>query len=205
MDDTGPFVLLDGEVGAGHAQRASELVSTMNSFHMIWISTLALTLTAAWTDWRSRRIPNWLTVSGVIAGVILHAILTGWHGVLFALAGAAVALFLLLPPVLMRLLGAGDWKLLGAVGAFLGPILILFVLVVSIFASGLMAMVQMTTAGRVRETLRNMLVLVRAVFSFGLKANHQVSLDNPNALKLPFGVAVATGTVICFCVARWIV
>ena len=181
------------------------MVSTINSLQMIWFSTLALALTAAWTDWRSRRIPNWLTVSGAIAGVTLHAALTGWHGALFALEGAAVALLLLLPPVLMRLLGAGDWKLMGALGAFLGPVLILFVFVLSIFTSGLMAMVQMSTAGRVRETLQNMFVLVRGVLSFGLKANQQVSLDNPNALKLPFGIAVAAATMICFWAAHWIV
>jgi len=181
------------------------LVSTMNSLQTIWVPTLALALTAAWTDWRSRRIPNWLTVSGAIVGGTLHAALSGWHGALFALEGAAVALLLLLPPVLMRLLGAGDWKLMGALGAFLGPVLILFVFVLSIFTSGLMAMVQMSTAGRVRETLQNMFVLVRGVLSFGLKANQQVSLDNPNALKLPFGIAVAAATMICFWAAHWIV
>jgi prepilin peptidase CpaA len=172
---------------------------------MIWISTVAFTLVAAWFDWRFRRIPNWLTVSGVVAGITLHGILAGWHGALFALAGAGLGLILLLPPVLMRVLGAGDWKLMGAVGAFLGPVLLLYVLFVSILASGLMAAVQMISTGRVAETFRNMIVLVRGFFSFGLKPNAQVSLDNPHSLKLPFGIAVAAATLICFCAARWIV
>lgn len=172
---------------------------------MIWFSTVAFTLVTAWFDWRSRRIPNWLTVSGVVAGITLHAVVAGWHGALLALAGTGVALILLLPPVLMRVLGAGDWKLMGAVGAFLGPVLLLFVLFVSILASGLMAAVQMISAGRALETFRNMVVLVRGFFSFGLKPNAQVSLDNPHSLKLPFGIAVAGATLICFCAAHWLV
>jgi prepilin peptidase CpaA len=110
---------------------------------------------------------------------------------------------LLLPFVLLRGLGAGDWKLMGAVGAFLGPFMFLFVLLGSIFVSGLMAIVAILRTQRVGETLRNIVVLVRGFFSFGLRANPKISLDNPALLKVPFGVAVAVSTVICFCAARW--
>ena len=171
---------------------------------IIWALTLALTLSAALLDWRSRRIPNWLTVPALLLGVTAHTLFNGWHGALFALEGAGLALLLLLTPVLTRLLGAGDWKLMGAVGAFLGPLMLLIVLFGSILISGLMALVQMYRSHRVVETLRNMVVLVRGVFAFGLKANAQASLDAPHALKLPFGVAVAMATIICFCAARWV-
>lgn len=172
---------------------------------IIWTMTLILTLSAALLDWRSRRIPNLLTVPGFFLGVAAHAVFSGWHGVLFALEGAGLALLILLAPVLMRLLGAGDWKLMGAVGAFMGPLLMLIVLFGSILIAGLMGLVQMLRAHRAMETLRNMVVLVRGVFAFGLKANAQASLDNPHSLKLPFGVAVAMATVICFCAAQLLV
>jgi len=165
--------------------------------------TLALTLSAALLDWRSRRIPNWLTIPGFLSGVTLHVVLNGWHGFLFALAGGILALVVLLPLVLLRALGAGDWKLMGAVGAFLGWKLFLFVLVGSIFVSGIMAMVQVYRVGRVMETFRNMWILVRGFFAFGLKKNPQISLDSPGLLKLPFGVAVAAATIVCFCAAYW--
>lgn len=51
--------------------------------------------------------------------------------------------------------------------------------------------------------MRNMYVLVRGFLSFGLRKNPEISLDNPGLLKLPFGVAVAAATVICYCAARW--
>jgi len=177
----------------------------MRATQLIWILTLALTIPAALLDWRSRRIPNWLTVPGLLSGVVVHALIAGWHGTLFALEGASLALILLLPLVALRALGAGDWKLMGAVGAFVGPVMFLFVLLGSIVASGLMAIVQVFRTGRVLETLKNMLTLVRGFFTFGLKKNPQISLDNPRLLKLPFGVAVAAATLVCFYAANFMV
>src|SRR5215510_11715715 len=177
----------------------------MKGTQFIWTLTLALTFLAALQDWRSRRIPNWLTVPGLLSGVIVHALIGGWHGTLFALKGSGLALLLLLPLVILRALGAGDWKLMGAVGAFLGPIMFLFVLLGSIFASGIMAIVQIYRTGRVMETVRNMITLVRGFFAFGLKKNPQISLDNPRLLKLPFGVAVAAATAVCFYAANFVV
>ena len=174
----------------------------MHSAQMIWLLTLALTLTGALLDWRSRRLPNWLTIPGLLVGVTVHTVVSGWHGALFAVEGAGAAMLLLLAPVLMRLLGAGDWKLVGAVGAFLGPVLILFVLFGSILGSGVMALVQMIYARRVIETFRNMLVLVRGFFSFGLRPNPAISLDNVALMKIPFGVAVAAATVVCYFASR---
>src|SRR6266851_1193508 len=98
----------------------------MPAAQIIWILTLALTLSAALLDWRSRCIPNWLTVSGLLSGLTLHTVLNGWQGMRFSLEGTALALVLLLPLVMLRALGAGDWKLMGAVGAFLGWKLFLF-------------------------------------------------------------------------------
>ena len=133
----------------------------------------------------------------------VNASFGGWHGTLRALEGAGLALLLLLPFVLLRALGAGDWKLMGALGAFLGPVLLLYVLLGSVLVSGLMAIVEMMRTRRVRETIRNLSVLVRGFLSFGLRKNPEISLDNPGLLKLPFGVAVAAATVICYCAARW--
>jgi len=169
----------------------------------IWIFAIGVTLLAGWVDFRTRKIPNWLTVPAFFLGLGLRTAVSGWSGAKASLEGTGLALILLLPLVLMRALGAGDWKLMGAVGAFLGPVLFLFVLLGSVFVSGLMAIVEMMRTRRVRETFRNLGVLVQGFFSFGLRANPQISLDNPALLKLPFGVAAAISTLVCFCAARW--
>jgi prepilin peptidase CpaA len=173
----------------------------MNTHSTIWMCAILLTATAAVVDFRTRKIPNWLTVPAMIAGITLRSTTGGWPGTKASLEGLGLALVLLLPLVLLRALGAGDWKLMGAVGGILGPVLFLFVLFGSILCSGVMAMIQMVRTKRVRETFRNMMVLVKGFVSFGIRKNPQISLDNPELMKLPFGVAVAVSTLACFCAA----
>ena len=171
---------------------------------IIWLSTLVLTGMAAYVDLRERRIPNWLTAPGLFVGLALHAWLGGWRGTLTSLEGAGLALVILLPLVLMRGLGAGDWKLMGAVGAFLGPWMMLFVLVASFFVTGLVSVVRMATMGKVKSTFRNMMALVKGFVAFGMKPNPEISLDTPGLIKMPFGATVAVGTLICFVAAKWV-
>jgi prepilin peptidase CpaA len=175
----------------------------MTSAQTIWAFTLALTLSAGWIDWRTRRVPNWLTAPGLCIGIAVNGAFGGWHGMVLALEGAGLALGLLLPLVLMRALGAGDWKLMGATGALLGPRSFLFFLVVAILVAGAMGAVQVIRAQRLVVTLKNMWVLVQGFFTFGFRAHPELSLDNPGVMKLPFGVAVAIAAVICFVAAQF--
>lgn len=167
----------------------------------IVVSTLALAFAAwaGWLDWRSRRIPNWLTLPALIAGVGVNSVAWGWRGGKAALEGAGLGLALLLPFVLLRGLGAGDWKLMGALGAFLGPGKTVLVLLGSVWIAGLMAMVEMIRKRRVKETLANLLVLLHAFVTFGLRSRRAISLDNTGLMTLPFGVAVALAMVVFFC------
>ena len=175
----------------------------MASGQDVWFFVVGLTLLAAWTDWRSRRIPNWLTISGLLAGIAVNSYAHGSQGAKSSLEGAALALILLLPVVMLRGLGAGDWKLMGAVGAFAGPTLFVVILTASVLVAGAMAIVQMIRARRVRKTLRNLVVLVHGFFVFGLRPNPNISLDDPKSLKLPFGVATAIATLACGGAALW--
>jgi prepilin peptidase CpaA len=175
----------------------------MNSTETIWVLALALACYGGWMDWRTRRIPNWLTVSGVLVGLAANVILRGWHGALISLEGAGLALGILLPFVLLRGLGAGDWKLMGAMGAVMGWQGMLSVLFVSAVISGVMAVFQMVAAKRVRATLWNVMTLVMGFATVGLRANPEISLDNPDLIKQPFGAAVAAATVFSFVLAHW--
>ena len=157
---------------------------------------------AGWMDLRSRRIPNWLTVSGLVLGVALQVYLTGWSGLRTSLLGALVGLGLLLPFVLLRSLGAGDWKLAGALGAFTGPGLLIDLLIGSIFVAGLMAAVLVIYKKRVGQTVRNIGHILISLVTFRLPAT-RVSLDNPDALKVPYGVALASTVILYTAAYRW--
>jgi prepilin peptidase CpaA len=175
----------------------------MDSTTKIWVIALALGLIAGWIDWRTRRIPNWLTVSGAVIGVAAHTYVSGWVGALVAIVGVVAAMIVLLPCVLLRAMGAGDWKLMAALGSIVGPLMVLFVLVAAIFLAGIMAAFMVIRARRVKETIFNIYVLIQGFFTFGLRANPEISLDNPALLKLPFGIAAAGGTLVCFLATRW--
>lgn len=163
------------------------------------MGAVLLSLIAGWTDLRSRRIPNWLTVPGAVVGVGLNTFFSGWAGLRASLLGVLVGLGLLLPFVLLRSLGAGDWKLAGAVGAFAGPRLLVDLLIASVFVAGLMAVALIVYKGRVRQTLRNIGHILVSLITFRLPGA-RLSLDNPEALKVPYGVALAL-TVVLFAVA----
>jgi len=157
-----------------------------------------LALLAGWIDWRSRRLPNWLTVSGFFIGVIANTTFFGWTGAKAALIGAGIPLGILLPVVLLHGLGAGDWKLMGALGAIIGRDEIVHVLLATLVFAGLIAIGQMIWQKRVLVTLRNLWELVRGFFVFGLKPNPEFSLENAGASTLPFGVAAAAATLLCW-------
>ena len=161
----------------------------------VWILTAALAMAAGFTDWRWRRIPNWLTLPGLVLGVALNSAATGWTGARDSLFGAALGLALLLPFVLVRSLGAGDWKLVGALGACLGPYRLIVVLVGTLFLAGAMAVVLIVWKKRVRQTLRNLAGMLAALFLLR-PPGPELSLDNPQALKVPFGVAVAVVVIL---------
>ncbi|MGH9431320.1 MAG: prepilin peptidase [Terriglobia bacterium] len=163
-----------------------------------WILGAILAVAAGWIDLRTRKIPNWLTVSGFAAGLAMNAALTGRKGIEASLLGAGLALAVLLPLVLMRGLGAGDWKLMGALGACLGPWRVVLVLLVSAAVAGVMAVVQVIRERRVKETAINVVTLMHGLFVFGARPSSPVSLESPGALALPFGVAVAIATPLGF-------
>jgi prepilin peptidase CpaA len=159
-----------------------------------------LSLIAGWTDLRSRRIPNWLTVPGLALGVGLNTFFNGRAGLKTSLLGVLVGLGLLLPFVLLRSLGAGDWKLAGALGAFAGPAQLTDLLIGSVFVAGLMAAGLIVYKGRVRQTVTNIGHIMVSLVTFRLP-EYRVSLDNPDALKVPYGVALAL-TVLLYAVAH---
>jgi prepilin peptidase CpaA len=86
---------------------------------MVIVLSVILLLSAA-IDLRSHRIPNYLTLTGMIAVLSFYSLTAGFDGFLFSLKGIAVGIGVLLIPFLLGGMGAGDAKLMGTVGGFLG-------------------------------------------------------------------------------------
>ena len=157
------------------------------------ISIVALATLAAWSDIRTRRIPNALTFTGFVVALALRA-LGGFDEITAGLLGALLAFGLSLPLFLVRGLGAGDVKLLTACGAFLGPRRLLSAVLITAIVGGLMAMIAIVQRGALRQTLRNCREIVLALFSSARRADVQ-TLSSPGAITVPYGVAIAIGAV----------
>ncbi len=87
----------------------------------VTLSPFLLSLVMAVGDWRTRRIPNYLTFGGALAGIVFQTAVFGWPGLAQALLGLFLGLGLLLLPYILGGMGAGDVKALAALGAWLGP------------------------------------------------------------------------------------
>ncbi len=127
---------------------------------------------------------------------------TGWGGLKTSLLGAGLGLLLLLPFVLLRSLGAGDWKLAGALGAFVGWEILVNLLMGSILVAGVMALGLVIYKRRFKQTLCNIWGLLGSMATFRMPGA-AVSLDNPESLKVPYGVALALTTLLLGVGSLW--
>ena len=117
---------------------------------VIFFATLLIAWGAAWQDARTFEIPNLLTVSAALLGLSLHTYDAAWAGLWSSLSGLALGLALFLPIHILAGAGAGDVKLMGALGALLGPQDILSTFNATIFAAALLAILYSLWAWRAR-------------------------------------------------------
>jgi len=167
------------------------------------ICALAIASVGAVKDVRGRRIPNWLTCSGLLAALVVREGLAGWPGLKGGLLGMLLAggSFYLL--FLLGGMGGGDVKLVAAVGAWAGTVQVESVLVVAALAGGVLAVCYIVMQRRVCETLMNTLELVRHHATAGFQPHPVLSVQQPGTMRLPYGLAVAIGTLYCVGNAFW--
>lgn len=150
---------------------------------------------AAVTDVRGRLIPNRITYPAMIAGLLLQTAVHGWRGLLSGVEGGLLfgGVFLLFH--LLRTMGAGDVKLATALGCMIGPAGSLQVMFATALAGGALAIILMVATGRLLQTLRSTLSVIGFHAMHGLRTHPVVNLDNPAALRMPYGLAFAAGTL----------
>ena len=150
----------------------------------------------AYCDYRSRRIPNWLTASATLLGVLLHGALGGWRSMGSAALGGLVAGMAFLFFYVAGGMGGGDVKLMGAVGACAGLGHVVAILIATALMGGIFAVVVALAAGRLRQTLANVIKLVVHHGSAGLRPHPEINLENSRAVRLPYGIAIGAGTAV---------
>lgn len=167
----------------------------------------ALLIAGAWKDCLSMRIPNGLTYGGATFALIYSAIVpfSTHAGFWWAFGGLCTGLLLLLPLYMLRVMGAGDVKLMAMAGAFLGlsetPTAVLWVFLAGgLFAIGHVLMHRQL--GRLAHSLRDMVGQLTLSMAAASRPASPAALKQ-SVGKLPYGMAIAAGT-ISYVVARQI-
>ena len=183
----------------------------MNRDSYLLFLALTLALVGAIIDIQQHRIPNWLTYPGMVLGFGLRTVLFGKEGFLIGLkegllkglggwllGGGVMFLF-----YMVRAMGAGDVKLMAAIGAMVGPGQVTEVLLATAIFGGLLAIGYALYRRRMISTLKNVGSVLKFHAWAGAQAHPELNLDNPSALRMPYGLAIALGTLYAFVSIWW--
>jgi prepilin peptidase CpaA len=165
---------------------------------------LLVVLGAAVFDVRYRRIPNWLSMSGVLAGLALNTFLyQGWPGLRLSLQGLGLGFGVYFLLYALRAMGAGDVKLMAAVGAIIGWQDWFATFLITAIIGGAMALILVAAKGRVKKTLWNVSFILSEMKSGrpAYMGKEELDVRSPKALGLPHGAVIAVGTIFFLAVA----
>ena len=167
-----------------------------------WETTCAIlipgVLLASWIDYAQRRVPNWLNAALIVLGFAVQGYYHGWSGMVTGFWGLLVGFGLLIVPWMMHGMGAGDVKLMAAIGVWIGPLLTLYSFALGAVLGGAAAVIMIVSTGRLYMACANMSVILSKC------TNSRTVFDEYGSAKsfgttsqlLPYGVPLTAGTLI---------
>ena len=182
---------------------------------LAWWPTLLVLAVATFTDLRSRRVPNWLVLPFLLAGIVIspwrhdwegnshsfgwHGLgPIGWHGVGQCFAGMGLGLLLYGIPFFMGWTGGGDVKLCAAIGAWIGPAQFIFSIIDTAIAGGIMVLcwvVYRKFLGKLLLSAGDLIVNRKRI---GMEREPEAPLNDLMKRHMPYVPAIAVGTLLSF-------
>lgn len=165
---------------------------------LAWWSICIVLPAAAVIDMRTRRIPNWLSLPFLMAGLVGHSATEGLSGAGQSFAGLGLGLVLFGIPYLLHGSGMGDLKLGAGVGAWIGPSQLLLAFVATGIVGGVIAVGYALRRGRLGQCLDSTSDLLVHFARAGIRPHRSIRLEQPNRLSIPYAPAIAIGTLFSF-------
>jgi prepilin peptidase CpaA len=162
---------------------------------LLLLLAMHLALAVYW-DIRERRVPNKVILSGLLTALVFHTLMSGLPGLGGAFVGALTGLLVLLPINLLRLMGAGDVKLMAMAGAFGASFeTSLWMVLYTLLAGGVLVILY-ASSGRVREKLFSNLFIMLTLGPSELDARGTQDENKlQTAARLPYAAAIACGSL----------
>jgi prepilin peptidase CpaA len=165
---------------------------------IVQVLVLLIVIPAAMFDLRQRRVPNWITLPAILLGIALNGILDFRDANLRnSLLGLGLAFLIYFPLYLLRAMGAGDVKLMAAVGAIMGWANWLGIFVLTAVIGGLAAIVAVAARGRLRKTFYNIWFILLSLLhrQAPYESNPELDVRNVQSVRLPHAVVIALGAI----------
>lgn len=157
---------------------------------------VVLATAACVTDVSAARIPNTVTLTGVVAGLVAHGALPQGLGLVASAAGAVAGLAVFLPFFALGGMGGGDVKLMAALGAWLGwPAILATALAVAI-AGGVLALLVALWRGYLGQAFANVWRLLRFWSVAGVRPEPSLTLAHGRGPRLPYAVPILLGLLV---------
>ena len=157
---------------------------------------LSILSISAIIDFRTQKIPNLITFPSMIIALLYHFYINGINGLIFSALGLATGIGLLLIPYILGGMGAGDAKLMGAVGAILGTKSVFMAFLFSAIVGGLYAVILILLNQKQFKGFFKKQLITLQLFIFTRKFIPDPVEENNKKPKLCYGVAIALGTII---------
>jgi prepilin peptidase CpaA len=170
-----------------------------------WIAVIVVCVAVAvatFTDVRTLKVHNWLTLPLAVTGLAYHAALGGWAGFGESLLNLAMVFAILMVPYVLGAMGAGDVKLVSALAAWLGTSTAFTIGAIALFATAIYSLAMLFRQGRLKDawlhfklTVLRIQMVARHFGSDGESVHEMAATPEGRARLVPFSAMVALGTI----------
>lgn len=157
---------------------------------------VAVVIVACMWDVATSRIPNVLTFTTILLALAFHVIAPDGSGASYAALGLVAGLAVFFPMFALGAMGAGDVKLMAALGAWIGWKAILFVALYGSLAGGALAILIGMRRSYLRKALSNLKMLAAYWWVEGVKPLPALTLEAKDSQRLPYALAIAAGLAV---------